>query len=302
MALSLLHIQDQKAANTGGGTGSVGDNTRDLNTVLTNEISGASLASNKITLPAGTYMIEASSPCYRCDQNRAFLYNVTDSAVEVLGTVEYQAESSLQQSRSFVNGRFTIAGSKDFELRHNLSAAPSSIQVLGIASNDTRVEVYTDVSIRQVVAAIPLLHVQDQKAANTAGGSSSETSWHTRDLNTVLTNEISGASLASDQITLPAGTYEIEANTRSHRGGAHRAVLYNVTDSAYEIIGTSTFANVGGFVENQTFVLGQFTISETKIFELRHYITVAVPTNGLGWANNDGSVEIYSDVIIRQTA
>ena len=63
---SFLHIQDQKPQGTNGGTFTSGAwRTRDLNTVLTNTITGASLADNQITLPAGKYYVEASAPAYQ---------------------------------------------------------------------------------------------------------------------------------------------------------------------------------------------------------------------------------------------
>ena len=40
-----------------------------------------------------------------------------------------------------------------------------------------------------------LVHIQDQKSAGTNGGSASDNDTVTRDLNTVLTNEVTGASL-----------------------------------------------------------------------------------------------------------
>ena len=48
-----------------------------------------------------------------------------------------------------------------------------------------------------------LIHIQDQKTAGTNGGSAGDNATVTRDLNTVLTNEVTGASLSSNQVTLP---------------------------------------------------------------------------------------------------
>ena len=56
-----------------------------------------------------------------------------------------------------------------------------------------------------------LLHVRDEKATNTGAGASSAGTTHTRDLNTVVTNEISGASLGSNQITLYNLIFTIQA-------------------------------------------------------------------------------------------
>jgi len=110
-------------------------------------LSGASLSSNQITLPAGTYYLEASAPAYQVQNHRAFLYNVTDTSVEVLGTTDYIASSN--QTRSFVKGRFTIASSKVFELRH-FTDQPIASQGLGVSVQDGRVEVYSEIQIWKV--------------------------------------------------------------------------------------------------------------------------------------------------------
>ena len=44
----------------------------------------------------------------------------------------------------------------------------------------------------------PFLHIQDQKPQGTYGGTFTAGAWRTRDLNTVLTNTITGASLAAN--------------------------------------------------------------------------------------------------------
>src|SRR4051812_47395930 len=54
---------------------------------------------------------------------------------------------------------------------------------------------------------------EDQKAANTAGGASVAGSWIARTLNATPLNTIVGASLAANQITLPAGTYIVDAQS-----------------------------------------------------------------------------------------
>ena len=113
----LLHVRDEKANGTAGGTNIAGVNIRDLNTIKTNEITGASVSSNQITLPAGTYYIDGSAPTYRTGYGHVYLYNVTDSANEIYGYNDY-ANPTDGASRSHVIGRFTIASQKVFELRH----------------------------------------------------------------------------------------------------------------------------------------------------------------------------------------
>ena len=147
----------------------------------------------------------------------------------------------------------------------------------------------------------PLLHVRDEKTVGTDGGSSSATTWHTRTLNTVTTNDITGASLASNQITLPAGTYFIFATAPAVQANNHKLRLRNITDSSNEIVGTTAW-NEGGALEAQTRALisGQFTISAEKDFELQHFINNAQASTGLGLNAGGSEVEVFAEVTIWQ--
>jgi hypothetical protein len=148
----LFHVRDEKSSGTNGQVGgSAGTWTiRNLNTSVTNEITGASVGSNQITLPAGTYFIEASGPAWGCNTHRLKLYNVTDSTDVILGTSEYSQNGSgdVTLSRSWVRGRFTIAGTKVFELRHFATRASANF---GEAVTTGQNEVYTEALIWRTV-------------------------------------------------------------------------------------------------------------------------------------------------------
>lgn len=145
-----------------------------------------------------------------------------------------------------------------------------------------------------------LLVVQDEKAMGTAGGDSSAGA-NTRVLNTIVINSIAGASLASDQITLPAGEYEIRANAPSAESTKNRLYLYNITDAQDELIGTSYYSNAfGGWnAGGSCWLEGRFTITSEKDFEIRHYIETAKTGTGLGIGGNDGiNNEVFAQVVI----
>jgi len=146
----LLHIQDQQGPTTYGQPAVAGTTiTRNLNTVLTNEITGASLLSNNITLPEGTYYIEASAPAFNINNHRAHLYNGTDTLVVLLGTSEY-ASGGGPQTRSFITGRFTVpTGGRLYNIRH-YSAASNATNGFGVWTNDGLNSVYTNVKIWKI--------------------------------------------------------------------------------------------------------------------------------------------------------
>jgi hypothetical protein len=146
---ALLHIEDQKASGTGGGTFTSGARrTRDLNTVVTNEISGASLASNQITLPAGTYYIQASAPSYNVNQSRLSLWNVTDSSYVIIGSNQYCAALTVSH-QCIISGRFTIASTKVFEIGHECASSQAGAGFGAACTFGVR-EVYTTVDIWKI--------------------------------------------------------------------------------------------------------------------------------------------------------
>lgn len=138
------------------------------------------------------------------------------------------------------------------------------------------------------------LHVQDQKASGTASGTSSA-GVNVRVLNTVVTNAIAGASLASNIVTLPAGSYEFAASAPLFDGGGtvRRLALYNHTDSSYIISGPTTTADNGLSIAD-----GRFTLTATKGVKLSHFVTNGRATNGLGQAGSTGQAEVYADLKI----
>lgn len=152
----------------------------------------------------------------------------------------------------------------------------------------------------RVVGSAPLLHVRDEKAANTAGGTFTTGAWQTRDLNAEETNEISGASLASDQVILPAGTYWAEFSAPAYRCDRHKAKLYNISDSADVLIGTSEVSggSSNDFNMTRSFGSGRFTIAASKTFEVQHRCSLTEPTSGFGLQSNFSVIEVYTDLKI----
>ena len=168
--------------------------------------------------------------------------------------------------------------------------------------SDSATKLATQQSIKAYVDAqaggafgAALLHVRDEQSAGSDGGSFTSGGWRTRTLNTSMTNEISGASLGSDQITLPAGTYYIEALAPSNAVIDHKAKLWNITDASNELIGLSGTGTNGSGISTVT---GRFTIAGAKVFEIRHRCSNTKSTDGFGAASNFGVVEVYTDVRI----
>lgn len=145
----------------------------------------------------------------------------------------------------------------------------------------------------------PVLNIQDRKSSGTTGGTSSA-GFNTRVLNTIVKNTISGASLATNVITLPAGSYEVSATAPAYAAGPHQLFLYNSSDSTTVLYGSSQNMGGGGNANSTpSIVSGVFTISESKNFILRHYIRDGV-ADGLGAAVSTSLDEVYAQILIKK--
>lgn len=142
-----------------------------------------------------------------------------------------------------------------------------------------------------------LLHVRYEVANNTAAGGINNGAWQTRLINTVVTNEISGASLAANQVTLPAGTFYVQATAPSYNAtGVNRVRLQNVTDAATLLLGPTVACPAATQVNAE--VKGRFTLAAGKTLELQHQVTTTVAVNGAGIQANFGANEVYAEVLI----
>jgi hypothetical protein len=126
IAGTVVILQDQKASNTTGGTPVLSTwQKRDLNTEVSDAANLCTLANSQFTLVAGTYLINASAPCYAGNSHQIRLQNTTDASTTCLGTTEFcwAGSTSQVQTRSHINDIFTITSSKTFELQHYIQAA-----------------------------------------------------------------------------------------------------------------------------------------------------------------------------------
>jgi len=80
-----------------------------------------SLTANRFTIGEGTWRIQGSVPAHRVDQHKCQLYNYSDSTVTLLGTAaKTDSEQDFGNVCSFLNGVFTIASNKTFEIRQRV--------------------------------------------------------------------------------------------------------------------------------------------------------------------------------------
>lgn len=122
----FMLLKDIKIYTSNGGS-STADTwmTRTLNTTDHNDISGASLSSNRFTLPAGTYVLRATAPGYKTSHAQLRLYNYTDSSVVGYGCTAWNNNEYIQL-RSELICVFTITSSKAFEIQHIVDSSQAT--------------------------------------------------------------------------------------------------------------------------------------------------------------------------------
>lgn len=152
-------------------------------------------------------------------------------------------------------------------------------------------------------SGVPDVIIEDQKTSGTAGGSATTGAWTKRDLNTLVRNNNSIATLSSSEFTLPAGTYYLTAQSPFYyMRGVNRLRLFNVTDNSETKLGRNAWSdgNSGPDRENlfDASLNAVFTISGTKTLRIEYYVAAASGgTSSLGVASSLGT-EIYTTVNI----
>lgn len=155
----------------------------------------------------------------------------------------------------------------------------------------------SDVSMLHGQSITGFMHVVDERSSGSHGGSNA-TGTATRVLNTIKTNTISGANLSSNRVTLPAGTYIIDAKCMVFRTVRARALLYNYTTSSYIMSGLSINPATSGASSVELPVKTMVTFSTTTQVELRNYNSNSNSIDGYGVNVGDGRSNIYAEMLI----
>ena len=151
-------------------------------------------------------------------------------------------------------------------------------------------------TINGVVGAFgnQLFHMQHIEASSVGGGNASS-GFNDRVLNSTVVNQISGASLSSNQFTLPSGTYILFAQADAHTIDRNYLAIYNVTNSGLAKTGQSNYS--GGDTSTAN-IWCRLTPSSTQTFKLQHYAQTA-NTGGQGFGvANLSTTNTYVNLLI----
>ena len=166
-----------------------------------------------------------------------------------------------------------------------------------------KVDQITDISgvVRRGIQTYAI--ISDEKTSGTHGGTFTNGAWRTRDLNNEIADPDSIVSISSNQFTLGAGSYLIQASAPATEVDRHQIRLYDITGSEVVEYGTSQLANSGNsYAQAHSFVDARVTITGSTVFEIQHRCQTTKSSFGFGLASNFGGVEHYTHVEIYKEA
>lgn len=136
---------------------------------------------------------------------------------------------------------------------------------------------------------------------STSGGTTTSGLWETLAITEIIYDGTGGASLTSNQITLPAGDYLVDGTVLAFLADEWQARLQNVTDSTTLGLGTAGYgAHNAGFSNTMSRILDKFTVAASKALEFQRQVTNAggtVTGNGGGEQGGGFQDNIYTTAI-----
>lgn len=136
--------------------------------------------------------------------------------------------------------------------------------------------------------------IRDEKPQGITGGIFTAGAWQTRALNTIVDDVGNNASLSTNQVTLQPGTYRCRILAPAYNVTRHQARLYNITNAATELLGSSSYTVNSVGISTLSYVMGRFTIDVATVFEVQHRCQITWP-EGFGVAANFDT-EIYTSI------
>jgi len=141
------------------------------------------------------------------------------------------------------------------------------------------------------------LAIIEDRQTDSNGQSYTSSTWTTQRLNNVAANSISGLSLSSNTITIPAGTYYVDASV-SFAGANSRVGQLRFTNSAgtIKILGVAMSYSAAGGGQGLATLRGQIVVPSSTTFNLQVWFNNTTATPFI----STGEDMIYSSLIIQK--
>lgn len=228
---------------------------------------------------------------------------------DVTGTTSFAA-MTVAADRQFTlqfDGALTMthhATNLDLPGEANITTAAGDVAVFqSTGANTVQCISYTKADGTAVVGsggASDFLLYEDQETSGTAGTTYVFGAWRTVTLDTEVADAGGHGSIASNAITLAAGTYEIIAAFVGGPGplSSFRLRWRNTSDSS--TVGQSINAETNTGPSSTAVLNNQFVIAASKVFELQIYPATA--NLELNSQVTTGDVEVYAQVFLKKVA
>lgn len=189
--------------------------------------------------------------------------------------------------------QITTAGKVSGAALTSASSMPSGAGVFPTANLGSGTPTNGTALINGVWGYFPYIKCTNTQSSGVAGGTATTGSFQTMILNTKDNDTGSLATLSTNTVSLPAGTYKVYAFCNFRGTDFTQTRLYNSTDSAVLINGTSVKpASASGLIDSSV-IIGIFTISGTKTVIYQYYASSTSSSSDLGQPSSAGT-EIYA--------
>jgi len=286
--LAIAALDTAKYAKTGGTlTGPAGSTAGDFNLVSNTALSDAAATLTAAQLIGGEFTITPTAARIQTLDTASNIISALSGSVNnsnfeftIVNLAAFDVTIATASGVTLIGNMIINDGNATFRIRRTSGAAVSVTRLESNASKGMFIAV-------------------DEKSVGTASGGFSNGAWRDRTINTIKLNTIAGASLSSDIITLPAGSYKIMASAPAYVVDGHQIKLYNNSDSSDALIGSSESAGAGNNLTTRSFIVGFLTIASEKGFKLQHRCQSSRSTDGFG--NETGfAAEVYSQIAIEK--
>ena len=202
--------------------------------------------------------------------------------VDLQEKIEYSSITSAQINYINFNkideSKFTI----DIHFDNSLSVEDETLL-------STLIENYILIVYENKVAIL-----SDKRTPGTNGGTFADDAWRTRVLNTIEGSQ-NFCTLSSNQFTIQAGSYLIEASATACAVQNHQIRLRNITDNKTVTVSHNGYTTS---TNDNLYLVSIVNINTPKTFELQHRCSKTFNNYGYGRSSGFGESEIYCRVII----
>lgn len=258
---------------------------RNLDSIQFDDTEEVQIGNDQFTTSDATYRFFGKVPMNGIGASVGILYNSTGLSISVVGTATISPTNF--QPASFISTQFTDIASIEREFRDKDSGLGTAALGAGI-----REEVFTQGVLRKNPVE-DFIQFQYLVASGNDAGSSSAGTWTTRELNTLSIDTTGGASLSSNQMTVPAGTYYFFGAATGYATGRNQLRFIDSATSGTLFVGNNAqTGSVSNLIGNTTTIDGIFTASGVP-FELQHRFETANADDGLGKSASHTTSDLY---------